>query len=141
LRRALRRVWQDPSIDEITAVDLAGDYPAVEYVAPDGTPIDILSRLGEAFAFSDIEARIFSYGDVEVNTEKMPVRKFRSLDDAARSLWLNPGDPRIWDGMVRRWRLHSFFVRQPTRMRTPGVFRYRSIADKHRQESPPPPTQ
>lgn len=45
LRRALRRVWQDPSIDEITAADLAGDYPAIQYVAPDGTPIDILSQL------------------------------------------------------------------------------------------------
>ena len=30
LRRALRRVWQDPSIDEITAADLGGDYPAVQ---------------------------------------------------------------------------------------------------------------
>lgn len=30
LRRALRRVWQDPSIDEITAEDLAGEYPAVQ---------------------------------------------------------------------------------------------------------------
>ena len=66
LRRALRRVWQDPSIDEITAADLAGDYPAVQYVAPDGTPIDILSRLGEAFAFADIQATVHLYGDVEV---------------------------------------------------------------------------
>ena len=66
LRRALRRVWQDPSIDEITAADLAGDYPAVQYIAPDGTPIDILSRLGEAFAFADIAATVYSYGNVEV---------------------------------------------------------------------------
>ena len=66
LRRALRRVWQDPSIDEITAADLAGDYPAVQYVAPDGTPIDILARLGDAFQFTDIEATVFSYGDVDV---------------------------------------------------------------------------
>lgn len=66
LRRALHRVWQDPSIDEITAADLAGDYPAVQYVAPDGTPIDILSRLGEAFEFADIEATVHLYGDAEV---------------------------------------------------------------------------
>jgi hypothetical protein len=33
----------------------------------------------------------------------MPVRKFRSLDEAARSLWREPGDPRIWDGVIRRW--------------------------------------
>ena len=29
LRRALRRVWDDPCIDEITAEDLGGDYPSV----------------------------------------------------------------------------------------------------------------
>ena len=58
LRRALRRVWPDPSIDEITAADLAGDFPALQYVAPDGTPIDILSRLGEAFAFTDRLMRV-----------------------------------------------------------------------------------
>jgi len=66
LRRALRGVWDDPCIDEITADDLAGEYPAVQYVAPDGTMIDILSRLGEAFAFADIEATVYSYGDVDV---------------------------------------------------------------------------
>jgi len=66
LRRALRCVWQDPSIEEITAADLAGDYPAVQYVAPDGTPIDILSRLGEAFEFADLRATVHLYGDVEV---------------------------------------------------------------------------
>lgn len=66
LRRALRRVWSDPSIDEILAEDLAGDYPAVQYVAPDGTSIDILSRLGDAFDFADIKATVYSYGDVEV---------------------------------------------------------------------------
>jgi hypothetical protein len=66
LRRALHTVWQDPSIDEIVASDLAGDFPAVQYVAPDGTPIDILSRLGEAFAYDDLEATVHSYGDVSV---------------------------------------------------------------------------
>ena len=67
LRRALHRVWQDQSIDEITAADLAGEYPAIQYVAPDGTPIDLLARLGEAFAFDDLEATVYRYGDVEVN--------------------------------------------------------------------------
>jgi hypothetical protein len=66
LRRALRAVWDDPSIDEITAGDLAGAYPVVQYVAPDGTQIDILSRLGEAFAFDDLESRVHAYGDVDV---------------------------------------------------------------------------
>src|SRR5690606_12595534 len=56
--RALRSVFDDPSIEEITAVDLAGDYPAIRYVSPDGSlVVDIIARLGEAFDFSDIEAQ------------------------------------------------------------------------------------
>jgi len=83
LRRALHRVWQDRSIDEITAADLAGDYPAVQYVAPDGTPIDILSRLGDAFAFADIEATVFSYGDVDVKVAT-PATLYRMKRDTVR---------------------------------------------------------
>ena len=56
LRRALHSVFDDPSIDEISAADLSGDYPAIQYVPPAGTfHIDILNRLGEAFAFDDVE--------------------------------------------------------------------------------------
>lgn len=56
LREALRRVWDDPSIDEITAEDLCGDYPAVRYGPPEGTLyLDILTRMGEATRFEDIE--------------------------------------------------------------------------------------
>jgi len=63
------------------------------------------------------------------------VRKFRTLDESARSLWLEPGDPRIWDGLVRRWRLHRFFTREPIRVRSPGVYRYRSIVEKQGHQS------
>jgi hypothetical protein len=49
LRNALKAVWSDPSIDEITAEDLCGDYPAVRYGPPEGTLyLDIITRLGEA---------------------------------------------------------------------------------------------
>jgi hypothetical protein len=65
----------------------------------------------------------------------MPVKKFRTLDEAERSLWLEPGDPRIWDGLVRRWRLHRFLTREPLRSRTPGVFKYRSVAEKQRNQA------
>ncbi len=55
LRAALHSVYDDPSIDEITAEDLCGDYPAVRYVPPgDGPPMDILTRLGERFRFADV---------------------------------------------------------------------------------------
>lgn len=83
LRRALRRVWQDPAIDEITAADLAGDYPTIQYVAPDGTPIDILSRLGEASEFADLEATVYSYGDVEVKVAT-PETLYRMKRDTVR---------------------------------------------------------
>lgn len=62
LRDALRTVYADPSIEEISASDLCGDYPAVRYVPPDGPPMDILTRLGERFRFADLEAERY---DVE----------------------------------------------------------------------------
>jgi hypothetical protein len=63
LREALHAVYDDPSIDEITAGDLCGDYPAVRYVPPgDAPPMDILTRLGEKFRFGDLESERY---DVE----------------------------------------------------------------------------
>ncbi len=56
LRRALRRLWADDSIDEIRAEDLAGEYAVVRYGTPDDFYIDVVSRLGEAYAFDDIES-------------------------------------------------------------------------------------
>jgi hypothetical protein len=57
LRAALRRVWDDPCIDEITAEDLCGDFPAIAYGPPDDSlPMDILTRLGEAFSYQDLDA-------------------------------------------------------------------------------------
>jgi hypothetical protein len=68
LRRALRRVFDDPAIDQITAADLAGDYPAVQYTPPDGElHVDILTRLGEAFAWADLERQRVPFGDLEVS--------------------------------------------------------------------------
>src|SRR6202040_1869730 len=56
LRRALKSVFDgDPNVDQITAADLGGDYPAVEYTPPHARySMDILSRLGEAFRYEDI---------------------------------------------------------------------------------------
>jgi len=56
LRVALRAVWSDPYIDQITAEDLCGDYPSVRYGPPEGSLyLDILTRLGEATRFSDLQ--------------------------------------------------------------------------------------
>jgi hypothetical protein len=68
LKTALRSVVHDPEIDNITAVDLLGDYPAVQYVPPDGTfHIDILTKLGEAFAFADLETERVPFDGLTVS--------------------------------------------------------------------------
>jgi hypothetical protein len=44
-------------VDQISAGDLGGDYPAVQYTPPHGRySMDFLSRLGEAFRYEDLEA-------------------------------------------------------------------------------------
>lgn len=56
LKAALRARWDDPSIDEIDAEELCGDYPAVRYGPPRGQLyLDILTRLGEFARYEDIE--------------------------------------------------------------------------------------
>ena len=58
LKTALRSVYDDPCIDEITAADLLGDYPAVQYVPPTGDfHIDIITRLGERFDFASLASQ------------------------------------------------------------------------------------
>ena len=86
LRRALRNVWQDPSIDEITAEDLAGDYPAVRYVPPDGEIyLDIVARFGTAFAFDDIESQPMEVGSV-VARVATPRALYRMKRDTVREI-------------------------------------------------------
>jgi hypothetical protein len=67
LRRALRRIWIDPAIEEIQAHDLGGEYAVVRYGTPDGFAIDLVARIGEAFSFDEIEAE-------RVELEGVPVR-------------------------------------------------------------------
>ena len=59
LKRALRSIWDDPSIEEISADDLCGDYPAVRYGPPDtDLYLDILTRLGDFARYGDLTAEI-----------------------------------------------------------------------------------
>jgi hypothetical protein len=68
LKAALQSVIDDPEIENITAQDLLGEYPAVQYVPPDGSfHIDILTRLGDAFSFADLETERVPFGDVIVS--------------------------------------------------------------------------
>ncbi len=68
LRAALGSIWADPAIEQITAEDLCGDYPAICYGPPDGAlSLDILTRLGTAWSFDDLEAEWIEQGGVRVH--------------------------------------------------------------------------
>lgn len=93
LRTALATVYDDPEIAAITAEDLAGEYPAVQYGPPgvDYT-IDIVSRLGDAFRFEDLEVEKVTAGDTLITVVtpatlyrmKKDTVRLRDRDDAAR---------------------------------------------------------
>ncbi|HEX7153948.1 MAG TPA: nucleotidyl transferase AbiEii/AbiGii toxin family protein [Thermoanaerobaculia bacterium] len=68
LKRALRRIWDDPHIDEISADDLLGDYPSVMYGPPDESfSMDFLTRLGEVYSYETLPSEIIEY-------DGMPIR-------------------------------------------------------------------
>jgi hypothetical protein len=67
LKSALRELFNDPAIDEIRSTELAGDYPALQYVPPEGDFwIDILARLGEAFRFADLESEVLEVEGIRI---------------------------------------------------------------------------
>jgi len=84
VKRALRKVYDDPNIDEISADDLVGEYPAVQYVPPEGDfHVDILTRLGEAFRFEDLEPDETMLDGVKVRLVS-PRTLFRMKKDTVR---------------------------------------------------------
>lgn len=102
LRRALKRVFEDSHIDEITSEDLLGDYPAIQYVPPEGTfYLDILTRLGEAFSFEDLETERVDFDGIEVTivTPRMLHRMKRST--------VRPQDRADADRLGRRFGFES----------------------------------
>ena len=86
LRRALTCVWDDPDIAQITATDLAGDYPMIRYGPPgEGFVIDLLARLGAAFSFGDLEAQTLVIEGVPVRVAT-PATLFRMKRDTVRPI-------------------------------------------------------
>jgi hypothetical protein len=84
LRRALNDVFDDPAIEEITAADLLGDYPSMRYTPPQGTfYLDILTRLGDAFAFSDLETQRLPVDDL-IATVVTPRMLYRMKKNTVR---------------------------------------------------------
>jgi hypothetical protein len=84
LRRALASVFNDPSIDEITSTDLAGDYPAIQYAPPEGDySIDLLARLGERFRYDQIEWQTVTLDGIRVRVAT-PRMLYRMKRDTVR---------------------------------------------------------
>ena len=86
LKRALRSLFDDSSIDEIDPQELAGRYPAVEYVPPHGRySLDFLTRLGEAFSWEDLEAgsEEIDLGDLKIRVAS-PRMLYRMKRDTVR---------------------------------------------------------
>jgi hypothetical protein len=55
LKRVLWSLFDDPTVDQIDAAEMAGPYPAVEYTPPHGRfTLDLVTRLGEAFSWDEI---------------------------------------------------------------------------------------
>ncbi len=84
LRSALSSVFDDAEIAAITAEDLGGDSPAVQYGPPgvDYT-IDIVSRLGDAVGFEDLEFERVRAGEVTI-TVVTPATLYRMKRDTVR---------------------------------------------------------
>jgi hypothetical protein len=102
LRTALLAVFADPQIEDITAADLLGDYPAVQYVPPEGSfHIDILTRLGEAFRFEDLQSERVDFDGVEVSVVT-PGELYRMKKDTVR-----PRDRADADRLRRRFGLEE----------------------------------
>jgi hypothetical protein len=86
LRQALRAVWVDPDTEQITAVDLAGEYPTVRYGPPgEEFVIDLLSRLGSVFQFDDIQAEMVEIEGVQVRLAT-PAMRYRMKRDTVRPI-------------------------------------------------------
>ncbi len=67
LKRALRSVWDDPHIDEISAEELLGEYPAVTYGPPDETfSMDFLTRLGEVYSYDNLPNEVVEYEGIPI---------------------------------------------------------------------------
>jgi hypothetical protein len=68
LKRAFRAAYDgDPSVEEISAADLLGDYPAVRYYPPSGDLyFDVMTRLGEVASFETVSAEVMEVDGIRV---------------------------------------------------------------------------
>ncbi len=84
LKRTLKELYDDdPNVDQISAEELAGEYPAVEYVPPHGEySIDILTRL-EAFSYETLEFEELRLDGIRIRVAT-PAMLYRMKKDTVR---------------------------------------------------------
>lgn len=70
LKKALKVVFDDDSIDEINMDDL-NSYSVIRYGTPDGFYVDILGRLGEFAVYEDLEYEIITVEGIQVRVAKI----------------------------------------------------------------------
>jgi len=88
LKRALKKVFNDPDIDEIS-LDMVNEYRIIRYGTPDGFYIDIIAMLGSSFSYDDVKYIIKEFdghnvrvADIETlyNMKKDTVRPVDKMD-------------------------------------------------------------
>ena len=85
LKHALKVLYDDdPNIDQISAEELAGEYPALEYVPPHGRySMDVLTRLGEAFRYETLESEQIVLDGIQIRVAT-PAMLYRMKKDTVR---------------------------------------------------------
>ncbi len=86
LKEALRSIWNDDSLDEITSDDLLGDYPVIRYGPPDSTLyLDLFSRIGDVATFEDLQAETIVISGVSVRVAT-PATLYRLKSNTLRPI-------------------------------------------------------
>lgn len=86
IKRALRSIWDDPHLDEIQDDEMIGAYPSFSYEPPDEPfSIDVVSRLGKAFVYTDLEAETIEIQGLSVHLVT-PETLYRMKRDTVRPI-------------------------------------------------------
>lgn len=87
LKHAFRAAYEDdPNVEEISAADLLGDYPAVRYYPPSGDLyFDVMTRLGDAASFETVAAETKEVEGIRVRVAT-PSALYRLKKDTVRAL-------------------------------------------------------
>jgi hypothetical protein len=87
LRSALKSLYKDDSINEITVAELE-KYAVIRYGTENNFFIDIISKIGELFSFSDLEYKELEWEGhkIKIATEetllRMKSNSYREIDAA-----------------------------------------------------------